>query len=383
MITQATYKNHPARLFVPRVDTKVSDVMRLLPSPIYSEDVISNSHYVSSTLGGKMPPEHVALRFYLYQHAFSSVSAQYHEGDKLPGGVCVALDEYCAFLEVEVSRMFYYIFFICAREARHLNDGDYKSLFLDALIEEKDKRWRDYFSDLTNDSCGRFDAIQLLITKAADFNLLELLKYFEEIFYGGMWSSGFGGEAWGRITTTLIRYVKGELSGELFLDAAFSLCHNNGPIFNKDMFFRGHSDLLQEILDVQHSGQLPSLVISGEGYATGSSDLLGNTNPVDLGPGEWPTHQPYVDWASVWNKKECDWYAPKKIPSTAKNITKPKQPPVPSYSISHSITHGISPTPKIPKKYAEKSTSTPSSFTVAPWMYLPIVKVKRKEKALA
>jgi hypothetical protein len=83
-----------------------------------------------------------------------------------------------------------------------------------------------------------------------------------EVFHTGKFSGGFGGEAWGAIADVLNDYVHGKLTAEMMLDTAFTLCHNNGPIFNKGMLYDGYTSDIYTILDVQRSGQVPQLVYS-------------------------------------------------------------------------------------------------------------------------
>jgi hypothetical protein len=51
--------------------------------------------------------------------------------------------------------------------------------------------------------------------------------------------------------------VYGEFTPEMFGDTAFTLAHNNGPMFNKGMLYSNYSSEFKKILDVQRSGQIP------------------------------------------------------------------------------------------------------------------------------
>jgi len=88
-------------------------------------------------------------------------------------------------------------------------------------------------------------------------------------FYKSKWNSGYGGKAWGNIADCLCRFVKGEFSAEMMLDTIWTLSHNNGPIFNKSLFYKMyHLDAIIRILDVQRSGQIPEAILH-DGYIAG------------------------------------------------------------------------------------------------------------------
>jgi len=53
-------------------------------------------------------------------------------------------------------------------------------------------------------------------------------------------------------------------SAELMLDTGYTLAHNNGPIFNKQVLYHPHDTTeLKKILDVQRAGMIPQMVHSG------------------------------------------------------------------------------------------------------------------------
>ena len=56
--------------------------------------------------------------------------------------------------------------------------------------------------------------------------------------------------------------MDGKTSMEMMLDTAFTLAHNNGPIFNKGMMYSHYNaSNLYRILDVQRSGQIPEMIL--------------------------------------------------------------------------------------------------------------------------
>jgi cyclophilin family peptidyl-prolyl cis-trans isomerase len=65
----------------------------------------------------------------------------------------------------------------------------------------------------------------------------------------------YGGEAWGPVAATLVRYVDCELPPAVFVDQCFTLEHNNGSLFDK-YFATGR---LRTVLDAQAAGDLGAL----------------------------------------------------------------------------------------------------------------------------
>jgi len=108
--------------------------------------------------------------------------------------------------------------------------------------------------------------------------------------------SSYGGKPWGHIADTLKKLVLGETSPEMFTDTAWTLAHNNGPMFNKGMLYKQYTQSLYKILDVQRSGQIPQLV--REGGVDGITSVVKNVyeNCAKVFPEEFSGH---VDWFKV------------------------------------------------------------------------------------
>ncbi len=70
----------------------------------------------------------------------------------------------------------------------------------------------------------------------------------------------YGGPKWGEVADCLRSYVTGQTSAEALLDTAFTLAHNNGPVFNKGYIYKHHTNRLIQILDIQAKGQIPQWV---------------------------------------------------------------------------------------------------------------------------
>jgi len=62
------------------------------------------------------------------------------------------------------------------------------------------------------------------------------------------------------VADCLANFVNGNYSAEMMMDVGWTLCHNNGPIFNKQIFYNMYSHDLVRLLDVQRAGMIPALV---------------------------------------------------------------------------------------------------------------------------
>jgi len=71
------------------------------------------------------------------------------------------------------------------------------------------------------------------------------------IFRKGRWHAGYGGDAWAKITETLLLYLRGEISPVVFVDAVFDLRHNGGRLFDKHAMLSVQTgeDVIRDMLD--------------------------------------------------------------------------------------------------------------------------------------
>jgi len=75
---------------------------------------------------------------------------------------------------------------------------------------------------------------------------LQILEEAAALMHSYEWRGSYGGESWGSCADTLLRFYRGEISSELFIDLAFALEHNNGCIFDK---FFGGTRKIRRVLD--------------------------------------------------------------------------------------------------------------------------------------
>lgn len=237
-------------------------------------------------------PEAEAFKFYYANHVFSLIANQYELHEPLPGAVCDLARGYVKLSSDLVVRLAYYCLLICTREVRHLHGN---SAIYSALMEE----WGQPVSDfLKAGHGGEEGAVAKLRNDPPDTSLGNFVGGLAMAFHDGNWSGGYGGPAWGKVADTLYKVVVGDTTPEMFADTAFTLAHNNGPIFNKGMLYTGYSHFIYKLLDVQRSGQVPQLFLDD---STGHLNLDSATKsfiadalitfPEELGG--------YVDWFKV------------------------------------------------------------------------------------
>ena len=114
-----------------------------------------------------------------------------------------------------------------------------------------------------------------------DLSISDYLESLETLFNIGSFETGYGGKSWADIAKHALRFATGEINAEVFIDQAFSLEHNSGQIFNKDIIFDSPSPISlysyegeysysdednfytsQILLNLQHQGQLLSFLNS-------------------------------------------------------------------------------------------------------------------------
>jgi hypothetical protein len=87
-----------------------------------------------------------------------------------------------------------------------------------------------YFAEVRSIERGKAWLVWSIIRRKLGERALELAQ---DMFLGGDWRRGFGGEAWWHITRTLLAHLQGAIPRRVFVDQCFDLEHNNGCVFNK------------------------------------------------------------------------------------------------------------------------------------------------------
>ena len=242
----------------------------------------------------KGSPEFDALCFYMMNHAVATVAQRVDPLEPL-GKFYPVLEAYHGVLATRSIRMFFYLLLICTRESRHRKDSDSGSLMTDM--------WTKYGKEVCEfnngiKGTGSEGAANAFCTKPPKASLGNYTNFLTDIFNKGTYSGGYGGKAWGKVASVLRDFSIGKISAEMMMDTAFTLCHNNGPIFNKGMLFDSFGPEIYKILDVQRAGMIPQYVASMKMGASPSFVELSGYYAIcreALGT----DFEGYVDWFKV------------------------------------------------------------------------------------
>lgn len=199
-------------------------------------------------------PESEALWFYCQNHAMS-VAAQNLDDSEPMRGYESFVEMYHTEITRKTLRMFYYLLLICTRESRHASGMVGK-----AKLYDKYPNIAEFHKTHIKDQSAS-SSIKAMLNNTPDVTLGEYTRFLVDAFVIPSYGSGYGGKAWAKVARPLRDFVKGKITAEMLMDIAFTLAHNNGPIFNKGMLYVNYQgNALHKILDVQRSGQIPQLI---------------------------------------------------------------------------------------------------------------------------
>lgn len=238
-------------------------------------------------------PEREAIYFYGLNHGMALISSRYAALEPLPKYELDYVNRYYALMNEKAVRAFYYLLVICTRESRHN-----KSLHSDKpqIEQQFGKAIANFHVSVSGGEAGIY---QKLLTSPPDATIGAYCESLRWCFYNSKWNGGYGGKAWGQVTDCLVRFVNGTYTAEVMLDTIWTLCHNNGPIFNKGVYYSMYSPVLRRILDVQRSGQVPEAILGDDSIRHfAPHDLIGSMISLsevysDAGLGT------YVNWYKV------------------------------------------------------------------------------------
>lgn len=203
-------------------------------------------------------PEDDAISFYLLNHGMALVLQTTSKWEPL-GTKFHFVDLYYNKVSSMAARMFHYLLLICTRESRHVHDTEAAK----KKLQEKYGTEFEMLWTFTKSLSGSSSAVEKFLNHPPKVKVGTYVTWLVDVFYKGSFGGGYGGKAWGGIADVLHAFCTGKYSAELMLDTSYTLCHNNGPIFNKGMLFHNYdSSEIIKILDVQRSGQIPKLVDS-------------------------------------------------------------------------------------------------------------------------
>ena len=201
-------------------------------------------------------PDWAAVKFYSLNQMVSLLRQKFTLSEQLPEYGQTVVREY----ELELIRqhrlMVWYMFLIITREFRHT-----KSIL--SVIDKlgMDPSMKLLMPKVLDDNSN--STLNSWLPLVPDVDLSQYCQWLVKGFDSAVYAKGYGGPPWGRIAETLYRYVSGQTSAEIMIDTAYTLAHNNGPMFNKQMFFAGYSSYFIRLLDIQRSGQMCEGLVSG------------------------------------------------------------------------------------------------------------------------
>lgn len=204
-------------------------------------------------------PDEELFFFYLLEHLMALLSNQYANDEIITDPIHLrVLEEYQTRSAAQYRRMFYYVMVICVREMRHLKSSSYIKA---TIIEKFGPLAANFFNSLPD---GKEAAMKFIKEAPANLTLGNLVEALRIGFYEGSWpSSSYGGKAWGAIADAWQKLIIGEYTPQVFVDVAYTLCHNTGPIFNKGMFYSMYSkDDFTVWLDIQRAGMIPQYILN-------------------------------------------------------------------------------------------------------------------------
>ena len=274
--------------------------------------------YLASSYGlNKVSPETEALYFYGLNHAVSVIASMRAPLEPLASDELKLVQLYHQQGQLSAVRAFYYLLWICTREARHnqslTKDGPNLSEMFGAPMQE-------FFLSIKG---GEANISSKFVSHPPAGTIGTYCRALQWQFYNSKWNSSYGGAAWGAITDCLVRFVEGEYTAEMMLDTIFTLCHNNGSCFNKGTCYHHYSANLAIVLDVQRSGQIPEMVLSGTYISQFvSQELLQAMTSLKAIAKDRIGN--YVDWFAVEALGSLGSYSNPKTEQIAKHGMSPK-----------------------------------------------------------
>ena len=196
-------------------------------------------------------PESDALSFYFLNHAFHVLKTKFNAFEPLPKDLAEVAEQHALMTNEIAKRLFCYSVIIAVEEARFIPHQG--SDFFDLLENNYGTKFSEWVQ-------GGFKGSNLTGFKDLGISMGEYAQGMVSVFAFGKWQPGFGGKGWVPIAALAADCINGRISFESFADQAFSLCHNNGSMFNKGHMYHCYSQFIYNILDIQDSGQIPQWI---------------------------------------------------------------------------------------------------------------------------
>lgn len=266
--------------------------------------------YMNST--PTVSPDQQAVEFYALNQCVAAIAKVYGKDSVLPLDVREVVEAYADELVQQSSRLFFYMLMITTRESRHSGTGQ---KFTDKYRSEFGDEALNFLSAIHGS--GSSGAVQYFKDNPPNMPLGKYSRALEYCFFNAQFGGGYGGKPWGNIAKTFADMVNGVTSLEIMVDTAYTLAHNNGPMFNKGMLYSMYSQNIIKTLDVQRSGQMVEHVLEGGLPSEYVSDRCRDLcyRMKKLLPDEFGD---YVDWFKVENLGAVGDYESLKMKQTKK-----------------------------------------------------------------
>jgi hypothetical protein len=244
---------------------------------------------------GLVHPESEAVAFYMGNAAWAELLKRFELDEPLPAEALALAKSYVKSASLAAQRLMYYLALIITRESRHVY---HSPSFGAKLVAKFGNEFAD-FNKYMHTASGSMHAKDLFLAKPPKMKLGAYVDAISYVFHSGGFGGQFGGKPWAEIADVFKGLVDGKLSPEMATDVSWALCHNNGPIFNKGMSYKGYDKFkITLILDVQRSGQIPEL-IKDDGLIAGYVSHTA-VNLSDAARALFPSaFGSYVDWQKV------------------------------------------------------------------------------------
>lgn len=277
-------------------ETKTT-LARVLGSPLRLKRNLSvSAPQLATVLRGvnknstKLHPDSEAIRFYALNQMMARLTLVFTPHEPLPVWAQVIAAEYEQELVKQHQSMVWYTFLVITREFRHLKNPG-------TLLNAKNPKFTAFHSQIM-DSHNEV-TLNTWLPLVPEESLEKYCRLLQNAFNVGTFGNQFGGKPWGKIAEALGDYFGGESSAEIFIDTAYTLAHNNGPMFNKDMLYSHYSASFLNLLDVQAAGMICEAIWEGmqmTNITVGLSSLRSMISDIQANIGGIGT---YVDWHAV------------------------------------------------------------------------------------
>ena len=287
-------------------------------------DVVKHQKVAQGSMG-KATPECEAITFYMLNHALGELRQQVGIDTPLNPDQQKLADMYFTELAVPTARLYWYLIAICTRESRHAKNYGAFYTKMESLFSPETVAFHKEVRGTSSSS-----AVSKLYSMTPAVTLEEYAgKFLPWVFHKGSYSGGYGGKKWGIVADCLANFVNGNYSAEMMMDVGWTLCHNNGPIFNKQIFYNMYTHDLVRLLDVQRAGMIPALVeevsqgatyFAAEFVTARHRDILKHAKKT-LGQGNFGG---FVEWDAVSKDAVHGNYGPHKAQQASAFAAHPK-----------------------------------------------------------